>query len=131
MPPLMFGEPNARSPHSVFYSYYANGQLQAVRDPHWKLHFPHKFRTLAGRRGGTGGQPVRYAESEIGLELFHLKQDMGEMIDVASKHPDVVERLKRYADQAREDLGDGLQQREGRGVRGSGQLGADDARLEW
>ncbi len=129
--PLLFGEPNARSPHSVFYSYYAKGQLQAVRDPRWKLHFPHEFRTLAGRQGGTGGQPVQYEQSKIGLELFDLKQDVAETIDVAAQHPEVVERLKRYAEQARDDLGDALNQRKGRGVRGSGQLGADDVRLEW
>ena len=129
--PLLFGEPNARSPHSVFYSYYAKGQLQAVRDPRWKLHFPHEFRTLAGRQGGTGGQPVQYEQSKIGLELFDLKQDVAETIDVAAQHPEVVERLKRYADQARDDLGDALNQRKGRGVRGSGQLDADDVRLEW
>ena len=93
--------------------------------------FSPQVRTLAGRQGGTGGQPVRYAESEIGLELFDLKQDVGETIDLASKHPDVVERLKRYADQAREDLGDALNQRKGEGVRGSGQLGADEVRLKW
>ncbi len=129
--PLMFVEPGARSPHEVFYSYYRNGQLQTVRDRRWKLHFPHQYRTLSGRAGGTGGRPVPYDQAETGLELFDLKQDVGETTDLASAHPEVVERLQRYADQVRDELGDKLTERKGRGIRGPGKLGPDDSRLEW
>ena len=62
--PLMFGKPNARSPHKAFYCYYGNGQLQAVRDRRWKLHFPHGYRTMAGRAGGTGGNPHQVQPGE-------------------------------------------------------------------
>ena len=127
----MFAEPGARSPHEAFYSYYRNGQLQAVRDRRWKLHFPHRYRTLSGRAGGNGGLPVPYDQAETGLELFDLKQDVGETADLASEHPEVVERLRRYAARVRDELGDKLTQREGRGIRGPGELGPDDSRLEW
>ena len=128
---LLFAEPGARSPHEAFYSYYRNGQLQAVRDRRWKLHFPHQYRTLSGRAGGTGGHPVPYEQAETGLELFDLKRDVGETSNLASEHPEVVERLQRYAARIRDELGDQLTQREGRGIRGPGSLGPDDSRLEW
>ncbi len=113
--PLMTGQAD-RSPHEVFYCYYG-GQLQAVRDRRFKLHLPHRYRTLAGRPGGTGGKPVKYDHAEIGQELFDLKADPGETTDVADQHPDVVARLLENAERAREDLGDKLTNRRGRNVR--------------
>ena len=127
--PLMFGEPRAQSPHKVFYSYYRGGQLQAVRDRRWKLHFPHAYRTLEGRQGGTGGKPVRYSQAKIGLSLFDLKADVSETKDVASENPEVVARLKKAAEEARRDLGDSLMKRKGSGVRPPGRLQPGEKRL--
>ncbi len=129
--PLMFGEPGAKSPHEVFYCYYAGGQLQAVRDRRWKLHFPHNYRTLNGRPGGKGGTPVPYETAKIGLSLFDLKNDIGEKNNVIDEYPEVAKRLMKYAEAAREDLGDRLQKRKGRGIRPAGRLEEGDARLEW
>ncbi len=129
--PLMFGKAGAESPHEVFYSYYAGGQLQAVRDRRWKLHLPHRYRSLDGRPGGSGGTPVRYTQLGIGTELFDLEHDVGETTDVAAEHPAIVKRLQALAEAAREDLGDKLQKRPGKGRRPPGRLGADDARLIW
>lgn len=126
---LMFGEPNVRSPHEAFYCYYAGGQLQAVRDRRWKLHFPHGYRTLQGRPGGTGGKPVNYSQEKIGLALFDLKNDVGESKNVAQENPRVVERLQRLAEEARADLGDKLTKRRGSGLREPGRLGPNDKRL--
>ncbi len=127
--PLMFGEAGAKSPHAAFYCYYSGGQLHAVRDRQWKLHFPHAYRTLDGRQGGTGGRPVRYSQAKIGLELFDLKNDIGESKNVADKHPDVVKRLQKLAEQARDDLGDTLTKRKGKGIRGPGRLKDGDKLL--
>ena len=127
--PLMFGEVGAKSPHDAFYCYYAGGQLQAVRDRRWKLHFPHKYRTMAGRPGGTGGMPTGYRTVSTGLELYDLKTDVGETHDVAARHPKVVKRLQQAAEQARADLGDTLTQREGPGIRKAGQWSPSDKRL--
>ena len=128
--PLMFGEPGARSPHEAFYCYYG-GQLQAVRDRRWKLHLPHAYRTLGGRPGGRGGKPVPYKRAKIELALFDLKSDIGESKNVADQHPDVVKRLLAFAEKAREELGDRLTKRKGKGVRPAGKLEPGDATLTW
>ena len=129
--PLMFGVEGAKSPHEVFYCYYAGGQLQAVRDRRWKLHFPHSYRTLAGRPGGTGGMPAPYSEAQIDLELFDLKEDPGETTNVADLQPDVVKHLQQLAEAARDDLGDSLTKKQGRGIRPAGRLQLEDERLVW
>ena len=129
--PLMFGEEGAKSPHEGFLSYYGGGQLQAIRDARFKLHFPHRFRTMAGRPGGTGGSPKPYVQAMIGEELFDLDNDPGETTDVSAQHPEVVARLHKLADAARKDLGDRLSKAKGTGIRPAGKLGPDDERLVW
>lgn len=129
--PLMLAEPNARSPHEAFYYYYSGGQLQAVRDRQWKLHFPHSYRTMAGRPGGTGGKPERYEQQRTGTELYDLKADIGESVDLAEQHPEIVARLTKLAEIAREGLGDKLGKREAKRAREPGRLGPDDERLVW
>jgi arylsulfatase A-like enzyme len=119
--PLVAGEPGARSPHEAYYFYWGN-QLQAVRMGNWKLHFPHTYRTLSGRKGGTGGIPVKYDETEIGLSLFNLETDIAETTDVKEQHPDVVASMQKLADQMRADLGDSATKIEGSGIRPAGQL---------
>ena len=128
--PLMFGTANASSPHEAYYCYY-NGELQAIRDRRWKLFFPHRYRTLAGRPGGRDGMPADYGQAQIGTALFDLKADIGESRDVASQHPEVVQRLMGLAERARQDLGDRLRDQQGSGVRPAGHLTADDERLTW
>lgn len=125
--PLMFAEPGARSPHDAFVCYYADGELQAVRDRQWKLHFPHRYATLAGKPGGTGGRPVPYRRGKIGQELFDLRTDPGETTDVAGQHPTEVARLQELAERARDEMGDKLTNREGREVRPAGKLEPGDA----
>jgi arylsulfatase A len=110
--PLMAGEDGAESPHEAYFMYYGK-QLQAVRSGKWKLHFPHGYRTMAGKPGGREGIPADYSQAKIGKELFDLDADIGETTDVASKHPEIVERLSALADAMRKDLGDN-------GVAGSG-----------
>ena len=120
--PLMFGEPDARSPHAHFACYYAGGQLQAVRDRQFKLVFPHKYRSLNGRTGQDDGMPIKYDQNEATRALYDLKKDIGETTDVAKKHPDVVSRLTAYADRIREELGDRLHKKPGTAIRRAGSL---------
>ena len=129
--PLLFGEPGAKSPHEAFLHYYAGGQLQAIRDARWKLHFPHKYRTMAGKPGGKDGSPNPYSQGSIGLELFDLDSDPAESTDVAAAHPDVVQRLQKLAELARRDLGDTLTKTKGAGVRPAARLQEGDPRLTW
>jgi arylsulfatase A-like enzyme len=92
--PLIAGEAGARSPHEALYFYWGNA-LQAVRSGKWKLHFPHTYRTLAGRRGGTGGRPTPYEQGRTETALYDLERDIGERFNVAEEHPDIVERLTK------------------------------------
>ena len=120
--PLMFGHEGARSPHEAFFCFYKGGELHAVRNRRFKLHFPHSFRTLADRPGGRDGQPANYSQAKIGNELFDLKNDIGETTDVSAQHPEVVAELERLAKLGRVELGDKLQKIKGRGVRKIGKL---------
>jgi len=117
--PLMVGEAGATSPQEAYYFYWGN-DLHAIRSGSWKLHFPHPYRTLNGRPGGRDGMPARYEQAQIELALFNLEADPGESKNVASDHPDVVERLSKLAEAARKDLGDGKIR--GAGVRPVGKL---------
>jgi arylsulfatase A len=120
--PLLSGRPGAGSPHEALYFYWDRG-LQAVRGGKWKLHVPHAYRTLAGKPGGKDGKPAPYVQAKTDLALYDLENDAGETTDVAARHPDVVERLKKLADKARADLGDSAAKQEGKGVRPPGRVG--------
>ncbi len=103
--PLLEGRPGAHSPHEAYY-FYDGKQLQAIRSGRWKLHFPHGYRTLNGRAGGSGGKPVAYDQARIGLQLFDLDEDPGESTDVSGEHPDIVAMLSALAEGMRGRLGD-------------------------
>ncbi|MCA9177292.1 MAG: sulfatase [Planctomycetales bacterium] len=116
--PLMTGE-SSESPHEAYYFYWGR-QLQAIRSGNWKLHFPHTYRTLNGKPGGTGGVPAAYGQGKIELSLFDLSKDIGEQHNVADQHPDVVKRLQALGDKMRDELGD--ENRPGKGQRPAGKL---------
>ena len=102
-------EPGASSPHEALFFYYHQNDLEALRSGRWKLHFPHGYRSMAGRELGTGGVPGPYDYGvRTGLELYDLVADVGETRDVADEHPRVVARLQALADAMRADLGDDL-----------------------
>ena len=118
---MISGKQDARCLHEAYYFYWGR-HLQAVRSGRWKLHFPHAYRSLAGRKGGTGGKPVRYVQKRTGLALFDLVKDIGETTNVIEKHAEVVTRLQALAEKARADLGDSGTKRTGAGVRPPGRL---------
>ncbi|QDS99119.1 sulfatase-like hydrolase/transferase [Adhaeretor mobilis] len=117
--PLMSGRPNAESPHEIFYCYYG-GELHAVRNRRWKLHFPHPYRSLEGKPGGIDGIPTAYSRLRTGVELYDLKSDIGESKNVANLHPKIVARFTREAESARAALGDKLTNRVGAEIRPHG-----------
>ena len=114
--PVMVGDPQAKSPHEVFYYYYLE-QLQAVRSGRWKLHLPLEAK-WTNFRGDT-------APSEA--KLYDLKADISETRNLAVEHPDVVSRLLTLAERAREDLGD--VGRPGKGQRPAGFVANPTPRL--
>ncbi len=119
--PLLRGEAAARSPHEALYFYW-DRELQAIRSGRWKLHLPHAYRTLVGSSAGADGKPGPYKQGQIELSLYDLEADRGEEQNVAAQHPAVVERLLKYAEQARDDLGDSRTKRVGKNLREPGKL---------
>lgn len=119
--PLMSGHPDATTPHDAYY-YYWGRELQAVRSGDWKLHFPHSYRTLDGRPGGSDGIPARYTQGHTDLALFNLRDDVGETNDVKTQFPEIVERLQRLAEVARAELGDTRTKQSGTGLRPRGEV---------
>jgi hypothetical protein len=76
----------------------------ALRSGKWKLMFPQSY---SSPDPGKGGIPGKGQRKEIELSLFDLENDIGETTNLADRHPDVVERLKQFAEAMREELGDG------------------------
>jgi len=107
------------SPHEAYYFYYGK-QLQAIRMGKWKLHFPHGYRTMAGKPGGKNGIPTRYSQAKIGLTLFDLNKDIGETTDVKDEHPEIVAKIQQLGEVMRSELGDN--RRQGNGQRQPGRL---------
>jgi arylsulfatase A-like enzyme len=97
---LLFDE-TATSPHDVFY-YYFMKDLEAVRSDQWKLHFS-KHRSIVN-------------------ELYDVVGDVGETTDLASEYPEVVAKLTRMAETARQSLGDARLGRIGADVRPVGHV---------
>jgi arylsulfatase A-like enzyme len=117
---LLFAEEGARSPHDVLLFYYDRG-LRALRSGRYKLVLPHRSQTLAGQPG-SGGTPGPYEQVDVPQALYDLVADVGETTDVSAAHPDAVGRLLEAAERAREDLGDALTSRTGRGLREPGRV---------
>ena len=110
---------NDKSPQEAYYFYYGQ-QLQAMRMGKWKLHFPHNYRTMNGKPGGTGGIPTKYSQAKIELSLFNLHQDIGETTDVKANYPKILAKMLKLGEGMRNELGD--QGRKGKGQRSSGRL---------
>lgn len=104
--PLLSGAEGAVSPHEAWYYYWAT-ELHAVRSGDWKLVFPHSYRTLKDQPG-KDGSPGPYKQEKCGMELYHLKDDVGEQKNLLEKHPKIVQRLESLADGMRRQLGDSL-----------------------
>lgn len=139
--PILLGNRSVH-PRDTFW-FYSGDELHAVRSGRWKLHLPHEYLTVAGEPGRNGKpsnwgklQPQSIEQSgirgiasrhgyrveQIGLALFDLDLDPSESKNLADRHPEIVDRLKRVAEQARADLGDSLTQRPPTGARPPGRL---------
>jgi arylsulfatase A len=115
--PLMAGDPSAENPHEAYYFYYEPNQLQAVTSGRWKLILPHTYNAITRQHDHA---VLRHEERKVGSELYDLEDDVSETTDVAARHPDVVRRLQALAEKSRQDLGDSLTSRVGKGVREPG-----------
>ena len=97
--PLLAGEPDAKSPHEALY-YYNCDNLQAVLWRHWKLHLP---RTKAMVPWWQKNKGLTELKKPI---LIDLSADLKEMRNVASQKPEIVKKMLKLADKARDDYGD-------------------------
>ena len=120
--PILRGDRGATNPHAAYFIYYNQGDLLAVRSGDWKLFLPHTSQTLGGKLGGTNGVPAPYQRLAVGTELYNLRQDPAERVNVIADHPEVRDRLLALAEGAREELGDRRLQRVGSGVRPPGRV---------
>lgn len=101
----LFGRGDARSPREDLY-YFQQDELHAVRSGKWKLFVP--------LPEPDNRHPHFGAEGSNDPLLFDLETDAESRRNLASKHPQVVDRLMRLAAKARAELGDS-------GVPGTGQ----------
>lgn len=85
--PYLRGE-NSGSPHAALY--WRFGGSMAVRMGDWKLV---KTTGGKGRAGGAGAANRRDKATVEGAELFNLKDDIGEQINLADRHPKKTNEL--------------------------------------
>ncbi len=123
--PLLSERRSTQSTHDALYFYWGR-ELHAIRSGKWKLHLPHSWTDVV--EPGNGGKPGRAVRQEIGLALFDLESEIGEMTNVADQNPEVVKKLMALVERAREDLGDALVNREGKNVRQPGKLVAGNGK---
>ena len=115
--PLLSGEVE-KSPHEKLYFYYRVNELHSIRMNNWKIQFSRTYRSLNGKAGGKDGIPVKYEMNLIDKnELYNLKDDPQERIDVYDKFPEIAKKMEELAEKARVELGDNLKGRKGKGNR--------------
>ncbi len=96
--PYLTGE-NTTAPHDYYY-YYCFTKLCAVRDAKWKLVLPREAHPIYL---GFWSKNIDLVEE---IELYDLENDISETKNVAMENPEVVERLMKQIEYARETLGD-------------------------
>jgi arylsulfatase A-like enzyme len=80
--PSILGQPQQQQHDYLYWEFFENGFKQAIRQGDWK----------AIRAGANGP-----------IELYNLKTDIGETMNVASENPKVVEDITALLKQARAD----------------------------
>jgi len=124
--PLLLGTEGANSPHDGYF-FYRRDELQAVMADDWKLIYPHTYMSVDGTTTRNDGFPGESYEKEIGMELYNLKNDIGETTNVIDQFPEQVARLEAIAEGMRDQLGDKLTNRIGTENREPGRWLGDDA----
>lgn len=90
---------NGKSHHDYFY-YYAYTHLQAVRDSEWKLVLP---RPENPTYMGWWARKIDLVDE---VQLYNLKNDKEEQINLAKKYPEKVDELIALIEKGRKELGD-------------------------
>jgi arylsulfatase A-like enzyme len=97
---LIAGNPDAKNPHE-YYPFSTGDTFEGIvsGDGKWKLHLPHKYRTLVSP--GKDGAAGTYRQVDITLSLFDVENDPLETTNVIDKYPDVAEKMKALAESHR------------------------------
>jgi arylsulfatase len=96
-------------PHEALFFYYHTNSLHGVRYGDWKMYFPHRYRTLNGRKGRDDGKPIKYEYVDLKeIELYNLLKDPSEKNEISSENPDIVSKIQKLADKKRAEIGDDL-----------------------
>jgi len=94
--PTLLGRPGRQKQHEFLYwEFHEKGSKQAVRMGDWKAVRP--WHGHLGREDFHGLEA--HATSE--LELYNLKEDIGEKNNLAGRYPDVVAKIENYLKTAR------------------------------
>jgi arylsulfatase A-like enzyme len=78
--PTLLGKKQTNQHEFLYWEFHEKGTKQAVRTGDWKA--------------------VRLAPGEP-LELYNLKTDVSEAVDIAEKHPEVIAKIEKYLATAR------------------------------
>ena len=96
-------------PHEALFFYYHKNSLHAVRYGDYKMYFPHRYRTLNGKKGRDDGQPIKYEYVNLlSEELYNLKTDPSEIKNIINDFPDLAKKITTLANNKRKELGDDL-----------------------
>ena len=99
---------HAKATQRDLFAYYKGPNLEAVRKGDWKLHFCKTGWTPSG------------AEEKMSLELYNLRDDVGETTNVYDQHPAIVAEIEEAAEVFRQRLGDQRMNRVGTEIREAG-----------
>ena len=93
---LLVDRKGARNPNT-YYPFSNGNEFQGLitGDGRWKLHLPHRYRTLASP--GKAGIPGKYSQSTIELSLFDMENDPNETTNVIEENPSIAARLQALA----------------------------------
>ena len=118
---LLKGEDTA-NPREIFLYYFRDDCLQAVRKNQWKLVFSHESSSYGVFPPGRDGKFGQIGSARVEMGLFDMWRDPGERYNMKDSFPEVVAELEKIAEEAREDLGDGLTHRKGKNLRPPGRV---------
>ena len=108
--PILLGK-TKESPHEAWF-YYQGTTLQAVRSGPWKL-------AITPQSIGMGMKERPEDLQSREPRLYNLDEEIGEVTNLADKHPEVVARLQKLIDGMVADIGSG---KSGPGVRPAGEV---------
>jgi arylsulfatase A-like enzyme len=87
---LMSGKPDAKSPHEAYVLMHGAGTVRAGK---WKFY---PWSEVDGK--DKGARPKDREPSPLPVQLYDIEADIGETINLAAEHPEVVRRLQAAYD---------------------------------